>query len=400
MANTFVNASAVSKEFLRVLRSNLPFCMSIDRQYNNDVKAGSVKHGGTIAVRKPSQYAIRTGATANVQDITATSENLTVASQFGVDVTITSVQQKLNLDALSKEVIAPAAARMAAYLESQAMVGMYKSVYNLVGTVGTTPASALTWLQANAKLDENLAPMDGNRHAIINPASQAATVAGLASLFNPTGKISNQYNSGEMGEALGLKFKLGQLAPVHTTGTRTNTTPLVDGATQTGSSLLIKGAGNQITYVVGDVFTIAGVYSVNQDKQSTGNLQQFVITELETSEAGGAATLEISPSIVTSGATQTVTASPADEAAITNVGATASKVIPQSLVFHKDAFTLATVDLDLPKGLDFASREVLDGMSMRVLGDYDIINDRTIYRFDMLYGYLAQRPELACRVVG
>jgi len=398
MANTFVNASAVSKEFLRVLRSHLPFTNSIDRYYDNNTKIGSVKHGGTIAIRKPTEFNIRTGSVANVQNATATSDNLTTATQFGVDCAITSQQAELNLDSLSKEVIAPAAARMAAYLESQAMASMYKDVYNTVGTVGTSPASSLVWLQAGAKLDENLAPYE-NRCAVINPTAQASTVAALTSLFNPTQKIAKQYESAMMGNALGMDFKLGQLAPTHTTGTRTNTTPLVDGASQVGDSLLFKGTGNAVTYVAGDVFTIAGVYSVNQDKQSTGNLKQFVVKALATSAAGGGLTVTISPSIVTSGATQTVTASPADGAAVVNIGATASGVQPQSLVFQKDAFTLATVDLPMPKGLDFASREVLDGISMRVLGDYDIINDQTIYRFDILTGWLAQRPELACRVV-
>lgn len=399
MANTFVNASDVSREFLRVLRSNIPFIGSIDRQYNNDVTAGSVKHGGTIAVRKPTEFAIRSGATANVQAITATSQNLTVATLEGIDVAITSVQKKMNLDDMSKEVIAPAAARLAARLESAALAGMYNKVYNNVGTPGTAPATALVWLDAQAKLDQYLAPRDGMRTALLHPQAQAATVSGLSTLFNSTSKVGKQYDSGEMGSALGLNFKLGQLAPSHLCGTRTNTTPLVDGANQAGATLLLKGAGNAVTFKVGDVFTIAGVYAVNQDKQSTGVLQQFLVNTANTSEAGGAVTLAITPSIVTSGATQNVSASPADAAVITWVG-TASTTYPQSLVFHKDAFTMATVDLDMPSGLDFSARENLDGVSIRCLGDYDIINDQYIMRFDILYGFLAQRPELACRVWG
>lgn len=396
MSNTFVNATAVSREFLRVLRSNIPFVSSIDRQYNNDVKAGSVKHGGTINIRKPSEFSVRTGATANVQNVTATSQALTVATQKGVDVAITSQQMKLNLDDLSKEVIAPAASRMAAHLESAAMTGLYPSIYHNVGTPGTAPATSLVWLDAMGKLDNALAPRDGNRTAIINPRSQAATVAGLQGLFNSQSKIAKQYESGEMGDALGLTFKLGQLTPTHSCGSRDNTTPLVKGASQTGSSLLIDGDSQNNTIKKGDVFTIAGVYGVNQDKQSTGELQQFVVTADATFGASDV-TISISPSIITSGATQTVTASPADDAAITWVGS-ASTAYPQNLVFHKDAFTLATVDLDLPSGLHYAAREVMDGVSIRVLGDYDIINDQYIMRFDILYGFLAQRPELACRV--
>lgn len=399
MANTFVNASAVSREFLRVLRSNLPFCMSIDRQYDNNVKAGSVKHGGTIAVRKPSEFDVRTGDVANVQNITTTSQNLTVATKKGVDVSITSNQMKLNLDDLSAEVITPAAARLAAHLESQAMAGMYYSVYNNVGTPGTAPAAALVWLEAQAKLDMYRAMRDGNRTAVIHPQAQAATVSGLSNLFHQGSTIAKNFSSGELGDALGLKFKLGQLAPAHACGTRDNTTPLVKGANQTGSTLLIDGDTNGNTITVGDVFTIAGVYAVNEDKQSTGVLQQFVVTAAAAFDATPEVSLSISPSITVSGANQTVSGSPDNDAAITWAGA-AGTTYPQSLVFHKDAFTLATVDLDMPDGLHYKSREVLDGISIRVLGDYDIINDRYLMRFDILYGFLAQRPELACRVWG
>ena len=37
--------------------------------------------------------------------------------------------------------------------------------------------------------------------------------------------------------------------------------------------------------------------------------------------------------------------------------------------------SFATADLIMPKGVDFASRQVMDGISMRIIRDYDINND-------------------------
>lgn len=398
MANTFVNATAVSREFLRVLRSNIPFCSSVDRQYNNDVAAGSVKHGGTIKIRKPAEFDVRTGAIANVQNATATSEDLAIATQFGIDISITSRQMTQNLDDLSAEIITPAAARLAAKMESYFMNLAMPTIYNNVGTIGTAPATTLVWLEAQAKLDASRALRDGNRTAIIHPAAQAATVSGLSTLFQNGAKISKQYDSGELGDALGLKFKLGQLAPVWTNGTR-DSGAAVKGASQTGASLIVDGLTDTETITAGTNFTIAGVYAVNQDKQSTGVLQDFVVTAVSGAVSTDI-TLTISPAIVTSGATQNVSAGPLNDAVVTFKTNTASVASPQSLVFHKDFYTLATVDMELPKGLAFASRENMDGISIRVLGDYNILNDITVWRFDILAGGLAQRPELACRVNG
>jgi len=52
----------------------------------------------------------------------------------------------------------------------------------------------------------------------------------------------------------------------------------------------------------------------------------------------------------------------------------------------------------MPKGVDFAAREVYDGISMRVVRNYDINNDILPCRLDVLYGYKTLRPQLATRL--
>jgi hypothetical protein len=77
-----------------------------------------------------------------------------------------------------------------------------------------------------------------------------------------------------------------------------------------------------------------------------------------------------------------------------------SGVYPQNLIFHENAITLATADLLMPQGVDMASRQVHNGISMRIVRQYDINNDRMPCRIDVLYGIKVLRPELAVRLWG
>ena len=101
-----------------------------------------------------------------------------------------------------------------------------------------------------------------------------------------------------------------------------------------------------------------------------------------------------------SGAGQNVTASPTNTGAVTKVGAGASELLNCSMVYHRDAFTFATADLVMPSGVDFAARQVLDGISMRIVRQYDINNDRLPTRIDVLYGYSVIRAPMAVRLWG
>jgi hypothetical protein len=246
------------------------------------------------------------------------------------------------------------------------------------------------------------APLD-NRCAILDALSEVELIDAQKGLFQSASQIKEQYEKGRMGTAAGLDFSMSQNVPTHTVGPLGGT-PLVNGASQTGASLVTDGwtAAAASRLKQGDVFTIANVYAVNpKTRQSTGQLRQFVVTADVSSDGSGNATIPISPSIVgpLSPALQTVNALPADNAAITVLGA-ASAVSPTNLVYHKDAFALVTVDLPLPKGMDMAARASSKqvGLSIRFVRGYDITNDKFISRLDVLYGWKCVRPELACRV--
>ena len=411
----------ITNECSRVLENNLSFTKYVNRQYDDRFANSGAKIGDTLQLRKPPRYVGRSGAALNTEDSIDTKVNLTIGAnatswfqfgeQYGVDITFTTADLTLSMDDFSARYIKPAMARVANRIDEKGL-SLYKAVANTVGTPGTTPSTALTWLQAGVKLDENAALRDDERYIAMNPDAQAYTVDGLKGLFQQSNLIGEQYSMGVMGKGLGFTFSMDQNVQSQTVGPLGGT-PLVNGAGQgaastttdpwtSTTSLVTDGwtAAAAPRLKAGDVFTIAGVFSVNpQSKASTGKLQQFVVTADVSSDAGGNLTAVISPAIITAGAYQTVSNAPADNAALTIVG-TASTAYPQNLAFHKNAFCLATADLEMPKGVDMAARSVYKGISIRAVRQYAISTDTMPTRLDVIYGWCAFQPQLACRVWG
>ena len=404
MANTLLTISMITREALRVLENNLTFTKQVNRQYDDRFGVEGAQIGTVLNVRKPPRYVGRTGTAISIEDATETQVSVTLDTQFGVDITFTSEDLALKISDFSKRFISPAVATIANKIDNAGMA-LYTSVYNSVGVPGTPgPTTLLAYLNAGVALDNDSAPMDGQRSICITPSQQAQIVNALKGLFQQSSAISSQYARGQMGTTVGFDWYMDQNCNTHTTGTfTTGSTPLVKGAAQTGASLITDGwAASTAVILKGDVFTIADVNHVNpQSLASTASAQQFVATANGTSDGSGNLTVSISPSITTGTGFQTVDASPADNAAITMVG-TEAKQSPQGLAFHKDAFTLAMADLPLPQGTDMAARVSDDqlGMSIRLIRDYDITTDKFPCRLDVLFGWAALRPELACRIQG
>jgi hypothetical protein len=386
MANALLSPTAVTREALRVLHQKLNFVGSVTRDYDDSYAKTGAKIGDSLKIRLPNQYTVRSGATLSAQDTTESSVTLQVATQKGVDLNFTSVDLTLSLDDFSKRILDPAMSVLAANIEADAL-SMYKQVYQSIWNGG----SAATYnkaLDARVLLQRSLAPAN-ERTALMDSLAMADVVKDTKTLFQDDASIAKQYKEGYMGRAAGFDWAENTLMPSHTRSAA-NGAYLVNGAAQTGATLTVDTGANAPSE--GDVITIAGVYSVHPEtKVSTGVLQQFVI-------GSGASTTSfpISPSIITSGATQNVSGSPADNAAVTFAG-TASTAVQTALLFQKGAFAFATADLVMPQGVDFASRQVLDGVSMRIVRAYDINNDKFPCRLDVLYGYKTLRAQLACR---
>jgi len=392
MANSILTPTAVTREALRILHQKLNFIGKINRQYDSSYAQSGAKIGDSLKIRLPNEYTVRTGATLSAQDTTETSKTLQVSTQKGVDVNFSSVELTMDLDDFSERVLDPAMSVLAANVEADAM-NMYKDVYNQVNNLGSA-ATLKKMLDGSKVLTDNLAPIS-DRCLNMNTTDNVDLVDAVKGLFNDPAKISKNYREGMVAnDFLGYKEVFqNTLWPNHASGTDDGTGDyLVNGGSQDGASLTIDtGAG---TLLEGDIFTIANVNRVHPEtKADTGVLQQFVVTA---STGTSATSVSISPSIVTSGASQNVAAGPADNAAITKIGG-ASDTYGISMGFHKDAFAFATADLVMPSGVDFSAREVMDGVSMRIVRQYDINNDKFPCRIDLLYGYETLRAQLATR---
>lgn len=400
MANQLLTISMITREALRVLKNNLTFARRVNRQYDDKFGIEGAKIGTTLNVRKPPRYLGRVGQAISIENAVESQVPVTLNTQRGVDIQFSSADLALSIDDFSARFIKPAIASIANAIDYDGLQ-LYKQVYwsANTSTPGTSPAGLTEYLAAGVRLDDAAAPMDGERYIVLAPEPQAALVGALTTVFNPQSVISDQYRKGEMGTAVGFQFAMDQNVGRFTAGTRDNTTPVT--ASLTGTSTLgITGGDASVTYKEGEVFTIADCYSVNpQSRQATASLQQFVVTADVTGDGAGAASLPISPPIITSGAFQTVSGFSVSSKALTFVGA-ASTGYAQNLAFHRDAFTLVTADLPLPGGVDMAAR-VSDkdtGLSLRMVRAYNISTDQFPCRLDILYGWAALRPELAVRI--
>ena len=397
MANTILTPTAVTREAQRILHQKLNFVGSINRQYDSSFAQSGARIGDSLKVRLPNQYTVRTGASLSTQDTTESSTTLQVATQKGVDLTFTSAELTLSLDDFSARILEPAMAVLAANIEADAL-NMYKDVYQISDEDGTA-VSLKSFLYGRQKLNDSLAPQDNNRSAIISTDHSVKLIDALKGLFHDSSAIKEQYKEGIMGRTAGFDFYENTLLNAHTTGTAVKaTTYTVNGAvTANGSTAVTVASAGSTTFKAGDIFTVAGCFRVHPEtKVTTSVLQQFVVTA---DYAGGAGSLSFAPAIYTSGGRQNVVAAGlANSAAIVKVGAAASETLTPSMVYHRDAFTFATADLVLPKGVDFAAREVMDGISLRTVRQYAISTDTYPCRIDVLYGYKTIRPELACRI--
>ncbi|MEY4344842.1 MAG: Rhodoferax phage [Pseudomonadota bacterium] len=401
MSNVLVTSSLVAKEALAILQNMLGFAKNVNRDWQDEFAGNQSRGyspGQTINIKRPPRYTYRAGRVSVPQATTETTVPLTL-NQGGTDLAFTSFERTVSVQQFEQKMQAAVAA-VVNEIDRQGLDLARRATYNAVGTVGTYPtsqASALQILtQGQQKLDEMAAPRDRQRSIVVNPAMNASIVQGLAGLFNSASTIGKQYQSGMFVDGLGLNVAMDQNVTRHSNGTAVINTNTVSGASQTGSTLVTAALNGTLT--VGTVFTIAGVNAVNpQSRADTGSPQQFVVTA---AAASGATSVAISPAITPTGAFQNVTASPANGATITILGA-ASASYDANVMYHKDAYTLAMVPMfePLPNTGAKVTQMSDDGFTVKVTQFYDGVNDNNLMRLDVLFGWAATYPELACKVV-
>ena len=388
----------------------------VTKKYSSEFAKSGAKVGASINIRKPPRYAVTSGPQLQVQDATETYMPITLTNQDHVDISFSSADLTLNINEFSDTFLKPAMATLANTIDL-ALTSLYAKVPDIVGTAGQLDAGTATQANilaaiasARRRLSENACPQDG-RMAVISPATEAGILPGLAALFNPASQISESYRKGSIGSVFGIDFSMDQNIKTHTTGTMTSGTVNAGAAVQAFGTIQTDAstffsfttASTSGTFTVGTPVTIANVFNVNpQSRQSTGVLKNFVVVE---AVSGSATTVKLWPVPINSGKDQNCSCSTATIAAgasgaLTSIPAVASDTRTQNLMFHKDAFALVTADLVIPDGVDRAAREVYDGISLRMVRDYDINTDQWPCRLDILYGVQAIYPELAVRLQG
>ncbi len=414
MPNTLLTIDMILRRSLMVLENNLVAAKFVNREYQDQFAQSGAKLGASLRIRIPPRTVVTKAVAFVPQDQTEEYTTLTVDKQHHVGMTFTQQELTLQVDDFSARFIEPAMASLANDID-ETVLAEYWNFYNSVGTPGTTPGSAggapataaaalFTYGSAMAKMDYEAVSRDSQRAMIIEPIANVMLTSALSGLFHSSTEVEEQYRSGNMGLAIGAKFSMDQNVATHTVGPLGGT-PLMDGVGVEGAStILTKGwtNGNASRLKRGDVFTIANVYAVSpQSRASTGQLRQFVVTA-DFSDTAGGGTISISPALVSTGARQTISTLPADNAALTVVGA-ASTVTKQNLLLHKDAITLACVDLENPSGYGawggrIASKKL--GISMTMARQYDIDTTAFKTRVDVLFGVKTVRPQLGVRVQG
>jgi hypothetical protein len=401
MANILPTTSIVAKEILAILQNSRTFIKKVNRDYQDEYGSNmsrGYEPGQTINIKRPPRFTWRAGRVASPQDVQMTTSPLTLA-QGGTELNFTSFERTVQIAKFDKVMMAAAAAVMNE-IDRQGLDLARRTALNAVGTPGTYPSTQATAYAmltgANQKLDEMGCPLnDGNRSLIMNSAMNSALLQGTGGLFNAAPAVSKGYTSGRMVDSFGFDMSIDQNVSRHTNGTQAVAALTVNGAGQTGSVLTVAATSGTITQ--GTTFTL-GVNAVNpQSRQDTAALQQFTVTS---TVASGATTMNISPAIIPSGAFQNVTVSPSNGAVVTILG-TASGSYDANVVFHQDAFTLAMVPMNTPEEGTGAKVTQMsdDGYTIKVTKVYDGINDNNIMRLDVLYGFAATYPELACKLV-
>lgn len=398
MSNVLATSSIVAKEALAILQNMLGFAQAVNRDYEDEFTGNQSRGyspGQTINIKRPPRYTYRAGRVAVPQATVESTIPLTL-QQGGCDISFTTQERTISLQGLEKKVTA-AMVTVINEIDRQGLDLARTAAFNTIGTPGTAPntqALAIAAITAlNQRLDEMGAPRDKQRALVMNPALNGAIVTGMAGMFNGQDKLTRQFGSGMMVDSLGLAYSMDQNVATQTNGTQVVAGTNISGANQTGAAVTVIATGGTISK--GTKITLPGVFAVNpQSRQSTGTLAQFTVTaDLLT----GATSIPISPSIVVTGAFQNVTASPTTGSPFVIFG-TVSAGYSTSVAFHQDAFTLAMVPMAMPpSGVGAKATQMSqDGLTVKVTEFYDGVNDNLLMRLDVLFGWAATYPELAC----
>jgi len=429
--HTLLTPTMIAKEALRLFKNNLVMGSNVYMGYEKEFP-GMPKKGGSVQIRKPVRFQSSKTRVRVTSSITEQYITLSVATQDHVSWQFSSVDLTLSIEEYSERYIRPAAARLANDVDAD-LCGLYIDVPNMVweSTGYVTPHTFMVLGKAMQKLDENAVPPD-DRVVVFNPAAHWSFANALSNWnFREGGEQA--LRKGFLGRVANAEIFMDQNIKTHTvssalgTDTSEHTSGLLRISTTADSAaggglpqgsagpgadatdnlqILVAGvpADSATALNEGDVFEISGCYAVNpMSGESTGNLRQFVVTTdiataTDVTSTDSVVMVEFYPAMVHTGPYKTVDTIPALTADVVVRGYT-KKQYPQNLAFHRNAFALVMVPLEMPDGV-WGAGVTEDGFSIRIIKDYNIDSDVETCRLDILYGVKTIYPELACRIYG
>lgn len=399
MSNTLLTPTVIARESLMQLENNMVMGANVHRQYRHEF----VKVGSSVTIRKPVKFVEKDGATLQKQDVTENSTSITISNRKHVGWGFLTQDLTLTIQDYSERYVEPAAIVLGNGVDMRLCTTASQNFWMSAGTPGLTPSTFAAVGNVAIKLDDAAVPDDHSRRLILNPDARWSLADALKGIFEAT-MAEDFIRGGRLGRLGNLQIFQDQNIVRHTVGAIGDNTAVVNegsGMAEGDTAISLDGYSNSVpTLTAGDVFTVAGVNAVNPvSKADTGKLQQFVVTTAKTGSGNATADVAFLPEVRSSGAYQTVTALPADGAVVTFLG-TASTAYPHNLAFHKNALALVMVPVQLPDAAVFKARVNHNGMSIRVIKAYDVVNDEEIIRLDILEGNAPIYPELGAKLWG
>jgi len=401
MPNVNVTNQVIAREAAMILEEESPFIANVNRNYDREFQKNynGYNVGDNVDIKVPPIGIVFDGAVfaggGSAADAVETKVNLKLDIWKHIALYFGTKERALEISEFRERVIRPQVQTLSSWLEAEFIKRAVQAAPNWVGTAGTIPTTMKTYAQARAKLKNNLCP-PGDVSMLFSSDANVELADSSKVLFHAENQISKMFITGTLGEAQGAMWYEHQSIPSLLTGTQASFT--VNGASQTGSVLNIGGLTAANTILKGTKFTLANVFDVHPQTGATllNKSKQFTVTA-DFTAAGTTGAISIYPPINPT-VNKNVSASPANAAAAT-LFAGAGATVTQNLMFHKNAFAVATAPMEKIVGSDSEVVTLPNGISVRVTTFGDGINSRNGTRIDVLAGFAAPRGTHACVVL-
>jgi hypothetical protein len=402
MPNQFITTQLVSNTALAMFANNSPFVMTGSRIYQDDFQNSGYKIGDTLQVRRQNNFIVGDGSTAVPQDIIETVENITIAHQYHALIAYTVQDLTLRIEDFSRMFIQPAIQNIITQMERDICADAEQALYFFQGSAGSPINSFATVDLAGAKLLEQGVNIASDAYLAMSVRDGSSLKAALLNNFTP---VFNEeiVRQSAIGHLSYFDIFQSQNIVRHQAGVGPTSFPgdtlTVNGAVASGNTIILAGAtAAQVNYFLpGDLISIAGVHSVNPlSRQSTGQNMQFVITAAANSTGGGAVTITVSPTIISS------TSSPLQNVDVPIPNGAAVTVVPSYNV--NVAYPARALDIVCPPlyklQVPYASVAVdpETGLSLAVTQTGDILGYQNLMRIDILTGF-KWHPQYAVKLL-